>query len=77
MGATRYHVAVNIKGLLLNYRRKKMVNLLIDEDGHKLSDTEARQYLKDCLSEGMKYIPNHECEGFDPFENGCPGHRIN
>lgn len=69
-------MSVNIAGLLRNYKNRKMNGLLIDESGKKLNDTEAREFLKECLSEGMKLIPNHNCEGFDPFDKGCPGHKI-
>ena len=76
MGITRYHMAVNIEGLLRNYKNRNMNGLLLDDNGKRLSDTEARAYLNDCLSKGIKLITSQECEGFDPYENGCPGHPI-
>lgn len=76
MGITKHHMSVNIKGLLRNYKNRKMNGLLVDEEGKGLSDSEARAFLNECLSKGMKLIPTHNCEGFDPYENGCPGHPI-
>lgn len=76
MSATQYHVSVNIEGLLRNYKNRKMNGLLVDESGKSLSDYEAREFLQQCIDEGMKLIPNHNCKGFDPMGNGCPGHKI-
>lgn len=47
-----------------------------DDDGRPVSDREARAYLAECQAKGWKLIPCGNCEGFDPFEHGCPGHEI-
>jgi hypothetical protein len=71
------HVSVNIEGLLRNYKRKSLSKFFEDENGRKLSDAEARQYLTECQAKGWKKIPcNADCEGFDYFDKGCPGHEI-
>jgi hypothetical protein len=70
------HMRANIEGMLRNFKRKKMNGLIDDENGRPMSDSEARKFLAECQTKGWKYIPCGDCEGFDPFENGCPGHAI-
>jgi hypothetical protein len=71
----RVHMSCNIEGLLRNYKRKK-INILEDK-GRTLTDKEARIELARLQSLGHKLIPcSDECEGFDPFGGGCPGHEI-
>ena len=70
-------MSMNIAGALRNYKGKSMAGLLEDEDGRELSDMEVRKYLAECQAKGWKKIPCGDCEGFDPFEKGCPGHPIN
>ena len=45
-----------------------------DGNGNFLSDKQVRIELADLQSKGYKLIPIEECEGFDPFGGGCPGH---
>ena len=68
------HMSMNIEGALRNYKGKKMTGLLSDDNDRDLSDKEVRAYLKECLSKGWKKIPCGDCEGFDHFDKGCPGH---
>lgn len=42
----------------------------------KLSDQKARIELHNLQIKGHKYMPCANCEGFDPFERGCPGHPV-
>lgn len=72
---TRRHLVVNIEGML-RYFGKKKITIIEDDNGRRLSDKEARAYLGSCLAKGYKLMPNDECEGFDPFGKGCPGHVI-
>lgn len=76
MGRTIYHVSTNIEGLLLNCKGRK-INFLSDDDGKLLSDKEARKAIAELQAKGHKLIPSANCEGFDPFGGGCPGHPIN
>lgn len=70
------HMSVNIEGLLRNYKRKK-ISFLEDDNGRRLSDSEARLEIKKLMALGHKLIPcGNKCEGFDPFGGGCPGHLI-
>ena len=68
-------MAVNIEGLLRHYRRKK-INILVNDDGRTITDKEARAYLAECQAKGYKLIPRDGCDGFDPFDKGCPGHPV-
>jgi hypothetical protein len=70
------HLSVNIEGLLRNYKRKK-INILEDDNGRTLSDSEARAELARLQALGHKLIGcGNQCEGFDPFGGGCPGHSV-
>jgi len=73
---TRKHMSASIEGMLRNYKGKSMSGLITDENGKEMSDAEARFFLADCQAKGWKKIPCGDCEGFDHFENGCPGHPI-
>lgn len=67
------HMRASIEGLLQNFKRKK-ITFMLDDDGRPMSDKQARAEIKRLQYLGHKYIPCGKCEGFDPFENGCPGH---
>lgn len=70
------HMSINIEGILRNYKGKK-INIFQDDDGNRVSDSEARAYIAECQSKGWKLIPmSNKCEGFDPFGGGCPGHAV-
>lgn len=74
---TKRHMSLNIEGLLKNYKRKSMNGLLQEDDGTPLTDQQARVHLHDLQAKGHKKMCcSSECEGFDPFEKGCPGHTI-
>lgn len=76
MAITIHHMSVNIEGLLLRYKRKK-INIFQNDDGSTASDSAARAYLAECQAKGWKLIPmSYDCEGFDHFGIGCPGHPI-
>lgn len=70
---TIYHISADIKGLLRQYRRKK-IDFLQDDNGRTFSDKEARAELARLQSLGHKLIGAPGCEGFDPLGGGCPGH---
>lgn len=67
------HMRANIAGMLRLYKGRKMDGL-IEDNGRPLTDKQARKHLAECLAKGWKYIPCGDCEGFDHFEKGCPGH---
>lgn len=75
MGKQIRHLSVSIEGLIRNTGKKSMRGFFSDDDGRDLSDKEVRQYLDECQAKGWKLIPfSSECEGFDYFGGGCPGH---
>ena len=47
-----------------------------DDNGKKMSDKQAREEIARLQALGHKLIPTADCEGFDPFEHGCPGHEM-
>jgi hypothetical protein len=72
----KYHMSVNIEGLLRNFKRKK-INIMEDDNGKTLSDLQARAELARLQALGHKLMCcSDKCEGFDPFGGGCPGHVI-
>lgn len=69
-------MSINLAGILRNYKRKK-INIFSDDNGRELSDKEARQYIAELQAKGHKLMPmSSDCEGFDHFGGGCPGHEI-
>jgi hypothetical protein len=72
---TKRHMSTNIEGLLRNMKGRK-INFIDDDNGRTMSDTEARAEIAKLQAKGHKLIPSGDCEGFDPFGGGCPGHPI-
>ena len=73
---TRRHMSTNIAGLLRNMKGKK-ITFINDDEGKPMSDKAARKALAELQAKGHKLIASsNECEGFDPFGGGCPGHPI-
>ena len=75
---TRWHVSWSIKGVLRVYEGQSM-NGLLTVDGKTLNDSEARQFLDDCIEKGYKCLPmcdSDDCPDFDYYGGGCPGHKI-
>lgn len=70
------HMSASIEGMLRNFKGKSMMGLITDENGKEMSDAEARKFLAECQEKGWKKIPCGDCEGFDHFDKGCPGHPI-
>lgn len=68
-------MSANIAGLLRNMKGRK-ITYLNDDNGKTLSDKEARAVIAELQAKGHKLIPCGDCEGFDPFGGGCPGHPI-
>lgn len=54
----------------------KKINFLDDDNGRQMSDKEARAAIAELQAKGHKLIPSGDCEGFDPFGGGCPGHPV-
>jgi hypothetical protein len=75
MAGTKKHLCTNIEGLLNNMKGKK-INFFDDDEGNQMSDKEVRKNLAEAQAKGHKLIGSDDCEGFDPFGGGCPGHEI-
>lgn len=75
---TRCHLSWSINGILKLYKRKSMDGLLTI--GRKvLNDSEARQFLNECIEKGYKCLPlcnSDDCPDFDYYGGGCPGHAV-
>lgn len=70
------HMSINLEGLLRNYKDRK-INIMTDDDGKELTDHQARSLIQDLQAQGHKLMSSSsECEGFDPFGGGCPGHEV-
>lgn len=72
------HMSYDIKGVLKLYEKKSMYGLLTI-DGKVLNDSEARQFLNDCIEKGYKCLPmgdSDDCPDFDYYGGGCPGHPV-
>lgn len=73
---SKHHMAVDIQGML-NAHKGKKITIMEDDNGNKLTDQQARIHLSNLQILGHKLMCcSSECEGFDPFEKGCPGHEI-
>ena len=71
---TTFHMKQSIAGCLRN-NRVGTIDFLEDENGKPLSDAEARIELNKLLEAGHTVMPvGDDCEGFDVFGGGCPGH---
>lgn len=71
---TIFHMKQSIAGCLRN-NRIGTIDFLEDENGKPLSDAEARVQLNKLLEQGHTVMPvGDDCEGFDVFGGGCPGH---
>lgn len=72
----KIHMSINIIGLLNQYKRKR-IDFFEHDDGKRMTDADARSELKRRMDLGHKLIcVSNDCDGFDPFEKGCPGHPI-
>lgn len=68
-------MSVNIEGMLRHYKGKK-ITFCEDDQGRPMTDQQARIWISECQSKGWKLLPTADCEGFDPFGKGCPGHPL-
>lgn len=67
------HMSLNLEGCLRNHKGKR-IRIFEDEKGRILSDQQARAEIARLQALGHKLMPMGNCEGFDPFGGGCPGH---
>ena len=68
-----YHVSLDIMSAC-EWPKSRLRKLLVNTaTGRMLTSDEARRVLLQHLSEGRKFLPTGDCEGFD-YQTGCPGH---
>lgn len=76
---TRHHMAMHLAGCLEHFRRRRMTGLFTDDTGRPLSDSEAREYIRQCMLKGWNYVPlcpSSECPDFDYITGECLGHPL-
>ena len=72
---TKHHMSVNIRGMIRN--NPCLNGMIEDDDGVPLSHEGSLAFLNECLEKGWVKLPmSADCEGFDHFGGGCPGHPI-
>lgn len=74
-----FHMALNVRGALKNWRARDFRGLFQDDRGRTLSPAEAKDELLDQLEQGRKVIPLcrvEDCPDFDYSGKGCPGHAV-
>lgn len=72
---TKRHMSVNIQGMIRN--NPCLSGMIDDDDGNPLSHEGSLAFLNECLDRGWTKLPmSEDCEGFDHFGGGCPGHPI-
>ena len=72
---TKWHCSFNIAVLLRQANAGiQKLNFFEDDNGNPLTEEQAKSILLELQSKGHKLAPFGECEGFDPFGKGCPGH---
>ena len=71
-----YHIHVSIRGALKE-RGCNLTKMFTDENGRRATVNEIKEYLHQCLAEGIEVLPiGKPCEGFN-HKTGCPGHLKN
>lgn len=66
------HVSLSVRGAI-DWPDRLLRGLVSDENGDRLKPREAREWLKDQLSQGIEMLSMGECDNFDP-KTGCRGH---
>ena len=69
-----FHMCIDIEGFL---KQKNLDGVFSNkETGVKMTDSEVREYLRDCLAKGWQVLPTCNCPDFD-YQTGCIGRAIN
>lgn len=68
-------MSVNIRGMIRN--NPDLTGMVDDDNGNPCSHEDSLAFLNECLAKGWTKLPlSSDCEGFDHFGDGCPGHPI-
>ncbi len=70
----KWHCSYNIAGLLRQVDAGEKLIFFEDDNGNPISHLEAKSIVLNLKAQGHKLLPVGDCEGFDPFGKGCPGH---
>jgi hypothetical protein len=70
---TTYHVGVDVRGALLNWKAREFGSCCRHDDGRRMTAREARLAFMDELSKGHEIIPCGPCDNWD-WQKGCLGH---
>ncbi len=72
---TKWHSSYNIAGLLHQATHGiQKLDFFEDDNGNLLTEEEAKSIVLNLQAQGHKLLPIGECDAFDPFGKGCPGH---
>ena len=70
----RFHLSQSVRGALRNWvYPQDYQQVFMKNDNEYATAEEAREFLLDCLSDGVECIPMNDCPTFD-VKKGCPGH---
>lgn len=67
------HLCLDVKGVLLNWKKKQFSKMFQHEDGSFYTADEAKRTLLDELALGHEVLPIGKCDNFD-YKTGCKGH---
>lgn len=70
---TNYHLCLDVRGFLMNAKKRDYKGMFRHDDGRPMSQEEAKRGLLDELAKGHVKIPMAPCDNFD-WEHGCLGH---
>lgn len=70
---TTYHMGLDVKGVLKNWKPSQLKGLLNHPDGKSMTADEVKDVLLNELSKGHEMLPIGECDKFD-YKSGCLGH---
>ena len=69
---TKYHVCIDVEESIKH--PLSLRGCITTENGNVLnSSDEVREFLKEQLAQGKKYLPCGDCDNFD-YQQGCKGH---
>lgn len=70
-----FHQQVDIVSALRDWKYNGWRHVLIDEKGQYLSPMQVKEFFKECLREGKRFLYyGSPCAGWSD-QNGCPGHQ--
>lgn len=68
-----YHLCIDVRGVIRNWKDKELVNLFRGDKGEKLTAAQIKDELIQHIAQGHDVIPAAKCDNFD-WKKGCQGH---